>query len=98
MCGAVDVGDDQSIRYAIQGDGALHGSLDTSSARCPNFTFSHKLDCLEEMNLGFVSGVAMHIKCNFFHALSILDVWHNVERVIQEGSVDHVSRSPIFSS
>ena len=82
MCGAVDVGDDQSIRHTIQSDGALHGSFDTSSARCPDFTLSHKLDCLEKMDLGFVTGIAMHIQCNFLHALSILDVWHNVKRVV----------------
>ena len=98
MCGAVNVGNDQSIGYAIQGDSALHGSFDTSSARCPDFPLSHKLDRLEKMNLGFVTRVAMHIQCNFFHALPILDVWHNVERIVQEGSVDHISRSPVFSS
>lgn len=98
MCGAVDVGNDQSIGHAIQSDSALHGSFDTSSARCPDFALSHELDCLEKMNLSFVTWVAMHIQCYFFHALPILDVWHDVERVIQEGSVDHVSRSPILSS
>lgn len=98
MCGAMNVGDDQSIGYAIQGDSALHGSFDTSSARCPDFTLSHKLNCLEEVDLGFVTRVAMHIQGNFFHTLAILYVWHNVERVIQEGSVDHISRSPVFRS
>ena len=98
MCGAVDVGHDQSIGHAIQSDSTLHRSFDTSSARCPDFTLSHKLDCLEKMDLGFVTGIAMDIECNFFHALSILDVWHNMERVIQEGSVDDVSGSPVFSS
>jgi hypothetical protein len=98
MCGAMDIGHDQSIWHAIQSDSTLHSSFDTSSARCPDFTLSHKLDSFEQMNFGFVTGIAMCIQCNFLHALSILGVWHDVERVIQEGSVDHVSRSPKLSS
>jgi hypothetical protein len=98
MCSAVDVSDDQSIGNAVQSDRALHSGLDASSTRCPDLALSHELDCLEEVDFSFVARVAIHIYRNAFHNLSVLDVWHDVKRVVQEGSVDYISRSPVFGS
>ena len=61
MSGTVNVGHDQPIWYTIQGNSTLHGSLDASLARFPNFALSHQLNSFEEMDLSLVAGVAMDV-------------------------------------
>ena len=98
MSGTVNVGHDQPIWHAVKGNRALHGSLDASLARFPNFTLSHQLNSLEEMDFGLVARVAVYVQCNCFNTGAIADRAHDVEGIIQERSVDHVSRSPVLGA
>jgi hypothetical protein len=95
MSSSVNVGHNRPIWYIVQGNGAWHNGFDALSACCPNFALSHEFDRIEEVDLGLVAGITMYIQRNFFHTSAIFDMRHDVEGIVQERPVDHVSHFPL---
>jgi hypothetical protein len=75
-----------------------HCGIDASSASGLYRTFPHELDGFEEMGIGFVTRVAVRGQRDVFHAPAFPDMFYYVQRIFKEGSIDHVSRSPIFDT